>query len=95
MTKKLSFILIFSLLAVQMFSTLHMAEHGFEEHEHQGHVCDVYLYSQHQQQADHIPLPLITEQIEYVSFTYFSFIRSNLISYEESTVNSRAPPVFS
>lgn len=30
-------------LIVQLFSALHLAEFGFQEHRHHGHVCSVYL----------------------------------------------------
>ena len=44
MNKKLILFLILSFLSLQTFSFLHQAEFGFEEHEHDDDVCEIYLY---------------------------------------------------
>ena len=39
-----------SLFFTQMLAAVHGAEHGFEEHDHDGHVCQIFTYYQ---QTDH------------------------------------------
>lgn len=44
MHKKLSLLLASIFLTVQIFSLQHMAEYGFEKHQHQGKTCEAYLF---------------------------------------------------
>ena len=79
---------------MQMLSFLHMAEHGFEEHEHNNQICDIYLHCEHTKYS--APSAAIALQIpEYFTFTIalpeLQFVRSQ--SY--SIASARAPPLFS
>lgn len=94
MNRKLSLFLVIGFLAVQVLSTLHMAEYGFDEHEHNGHVCQIYLYCEHIKYST--PSAAIALQApEYFIFTIalpeILFIR--LQNY--GVASPRAPPLFS
>lgn len=94
MNRKLSLFLIISFLTVQALSALHMADYGLGEHEHNGHVCDVYLHSEHTKYST--PGTAIALQSpEYFTFTIalpeLLFVRSQ--SY--GVASPRAPPLFS
>lgn len=56
MNRKFCYILLSIFLAMQIFSVLHMAEHGFKKHEHNGHLCSVYMHSE-QSHAASLPTP--------------------------------------
>lgn len=51
MLKKLGILFAIVFLSVRLLSTLHMAEYGFAEHEHDGRLCDIYLLCKHNQTA--------------------------------------------
>lgn len=94
MKRKLSLFLIVSFLGMQVLSFLHMAEYGFDEHEHNGRVCDVYLQCEHTKYGT--PSVAIAVQTpEYFTFTLTStdilFVRVQ--SYGKAS--PRAPPLFS
>lgn len=95
MLKKLSFILIFSLLAVQTLSPLHMAQHGFDKHEHNGKLCDIYFHSKHQQYTDDVTPPVVAKLISYtsVSYLFVSYAAPALLIGKAAL--ARAPPVLS
>lgn len=94
MDKKLVLFLIFSFLGMQVLTNLHMAEYGFEKHEHNGHVCQIYLHCEHTKYST--PGAAITLQTpEYFTFAIilpeFIFVSSE--SY--GVASPRAPPLFS
>ncbi len=95
MYKKSSLVLIFSLVVVQAFSMLHMAEHGFEKHEHQGQICDIYLYHQYQQQLDNNFWILVLQEQGYVAFICQQQVNSFIAFYQISMTQPRAPPILS
>jgi len=80
-------------LSVQLLALLHMAEHGFTKHEHNGHACSIYLS---------------TEQSKYcaaenpISLPHYDFIHYSItfpaptLPYPQITHFSftRAPPAF-
>jgi len=94
MNRKLGIFLIISFLGMQMFSTLHMAEHGFDEHEHNGHVCQIYLHCEHSKYSTS-GAAITLQTPEYFIFTItlpeLLFVRSQ--SY--GVASPRAPPLFS
>lgn len=94
MNRKLSLFLAISFFTVQMLATLHMAEHGFEKHEHNGQTCDVYLHCEHTKYSS--PSEGIAVQLpEYFAFTIalpeLTFVRSKTYV----VASPRAPPLFS
>ncbi len=95
MTRKLSFILIFSLLAVQLLSPVHMARHGFDKHEHNGKLCDIYLHSKHQQHSDDATPAALAESITYIAISYSFISQTPVVSTIRETALARAPPVLS
>ena len=50
-------------LIVQMLSLLHMAEHCFAVHEHDGHVCSIYLHCERAKCVDITPQADLQVQI--------------------------------
>jgi hypothetical protein len=94
MNRKLSLFLIVSFLSVQMFSTLHMAGHGFEKHEHNGQVCNVYLHCEHSKLGAP-PAAAVLPMPEHFTFTVLlpKLPLIGLVSYDTSL--ARAPPLFS
>jgi len=95
MVKKLGLFLAFIFLGVQVFSTLHMAEHGFAKHEHNGHACDVYLHSIDTKYGT--PSEAVAVQFpEFFTFTIALPERTVFRSESYRTSSSpRAPPLFS
>ena len=94
MNRKLGLFLIVSFLGMQMLSCLHMVEHGFEKHEHNGHICQIYLHCEHAKYST--PGAAITLQTpEYFTFaiTFPEFIFVSSESY--GLAFPRAPPLFS
>jgi hypothetical protein len=59
MSKKLTLGLLLLFLCVQAFSLWHMAEHGFEKHQHHGQTCDIYAFCHHQGNTGDLPVALI------------------------------------
>lgn len=94
MNKKLSLFLILSILAVQVLSTLHIADYGLEEHKHNGQICDVYLHSEQAKSAP--PDTAITIALLEQSYAIVVLPKDKLIKTERyATASPRAPPVFS
>ena len=94
MNKKLVLFLILSFLSLQTFSFLHQAEFGFEEHEHDQDVCEIYLYCE--QSKDNISNAAISLQgIEY--FTFAFVLERNFLTYLKiyRAISTRSPPQFS
>ena len=59
MQKSFGLILAVLFLAVQALSALHMAGHGFAEHEHAGRTCDIYLHCEQGKAVD-TPSPAVS-----------------------------------
>lgn len=95
MYKKLSLILIFSLLSVQFLSPLHMAEHGFDKHEHNGQLCDIYLHGKYQQHADDTAPATVAESITYAIISYATAEQLLAVSAFKKATLARAPPTLS
>ena len=73
MNKKLTIFLILSFLSLQTFSFFHQAEFGFEEHEHDEDVCEIYLYCE--QSKDNISNAVISlQELKYFIFAIFNWI---------------------
>jgi hypothetical protein len=94
MNRKLGLFIVFSFFAMQVLSTLHMAEYGVEKHEHNGHICQIYLHCEHTKYSTP-GAAIALYSPEYVSFTIvlpeLLFVRSE--SY--GVASPRAPPLFS
>ena len=94
MNKKLIFFLILSFLSLQTFSFWHQAKFGFEKHEHDKDVCEIYLYCE--QSKDNISNAAISSQgLEY--FTFAFVLQRNFLTYSKKyrVISTRAPPQFS
>ena len=94
MNKKLTIFLILSFLSLQTFSFWHQAKFGFEEHEHDKDVCEIYLYCE--QSKDNISDATISLQgLEY--FTFAFVLQRNFLTYSKKyrVISARAPPQFS
>ncbi len=93
MKRNLNIFLITLFFAAQVLSLLHMAEHGFEEHEHDGQTCEVYLHSEQTKNADKAK-PVI---LQTMMFTEIGppIISPVLISKDTfNGVSTRGPPTF-
>ena len=94
MNKKLTIFLILSFLSLQTFSFWHQAKFGFEEHEHDKDVCEIYLYCE--QSKDNMSNAAISLQgLEY--FTFAFVLQRNFVIYSKKyrATSTRAPPQFS
>ena len=94
MNKKLSIFLILSFLSLQTFSFWHQAEFGFEEHEHDEDVCEIYLYCE--QSKDNMSNTALSLQgLKY--FTFVFVLERNFLAYLKiyRAISTRAPPQFS
>jgi len=94
MTKKFFYILVAVFLAVQTFSVLHMAEHGYKKHEHHGHLCSVFTYNEQNNfielpPAVALPLPIA------VAVVLSAFVDSSVIEEGAENTWPRAPPAVS
>lgn len=93
--KKLGFILILAFLSAQVFALWHMASYGFEKHQHNNHVCEIYLLCE-QNKTSYIPagvvipacLSFVILAVVFVSHK----IAEDRLSY---SIEPRAPPVVS
>ena len=95
MKRKLNLFLVASFFSMQILTSLHTAEFGFEEHEHDGHTCLIYLHFCEHKEYGTPNAAIVLQTPEYVTdnitLPEFSFIR--LESYVEAA--PRAPPLFS
>ena len=94
MNKRITIFFILSFLSLQTFSFLHQAEFGFEEHEHDKNVCDIYL--NYKQSKDNISDATISLQgLKY--FTFVFVLERNFLTYSKKyrVISTRAPPQFS
>jgi hypothetical protein len=94
--KKLSLLIILSMLCVQNIVPLHEAAHGFDKHEHDGRVCDLYLYHSQKQiltgpDASNLHVIRVIYSISY----HIPLTRAHKQSPDFSLSHSRAPPFIS
>ena len=94
MNKKLTIFLILSFLSLQTFSFWHQAKFGFEKHEHDKDVCEIYLYCE--QSKDNISNAVISLQ-ELKYFIFAIVLERNFLTYSKKykVISARAPPQFS
>jgi len=95
MNKKLGIFLAVSFLAVQMFALLHMAEHGFKEHKHNGKTCSIYLYGE---QAKFFLNSTVVPVVSEPTYTFFEirvYKETDVHSIDFNAASPRAPPTFS
>ena len=82
MYKKLVSFIIFSFLSLQTFSFFHLAEFGFEEHEHDDEVCEIYLYCE--QSKDNISKSeILSQNHEYFTFIIVIFCSTFVLFFYE------------
>tara|TARA_B100000029_G_scaffold411047_1_gene413235 strand:+ start:16401 stop:16685 length:285 start_codon:yes stop_codon:yes gene_type:complete len=94
MYKKLVSFIIFSFLSLQTFSFFHLAEFGFEEHEHDDEVCEIYLYCE--QSKDNISKSeILSQNHEYFTFKFVSKKDFLIFLKKYKLILTRAPPQFS
>lgn len=77
-------------LAVQFLSFWHIAEHGIEDHEHDGQSCEIYLNSEKSK--------IVSANVLDVNFDNFYFIynvslEQLLVEFYKKSSYSRAPPI--
>ena len=94
MNRRLGAFLIVSFLCMQMLSFLHMAEFGFEKHEHSGHVCQIYLHCEHTKYRPH-NASIVLQAPKYVLFTITLSELLFLRSQSYGAASPRSPPLFS
>ena len=91
----LSFLLV-HLITVSFvtFSFWHQAEFGFEEHEHDEDVCEIYLYCEQTKDNNSDPAKSL-EGFEH--FTFAFVLQKNFLTYSKKykVISTRAPPQFS
>lgn len=96
MKKQFSIILAVIFFAVQMGSFAHMAEHGFEHHEHDGHQCQIGFNFQASQSFDAIIAEITVIRNLHIEEITLSFAddmqRVNELSSDKQ---ARAPPFIS
>lgn len=94
MNKKFSLFLVVCFLSVQVFSLFHMAEHGFKEHKHNGHVCGIYLYGEQAKSTDLSAAPVLSGP-SYIFFEFSVQKEPDVHSIDSITASERAPPTLS
>ena len=94
MNKKLILFLILSFLSLQTFSFLHQADFGFEEHEHEEDVCEIYLYCEQTKDNNYNPVKILQE---FEHFVFAFVLHRNFVFYSKKhiLISTRAPPQFS
>ena len=91
MQKKFALFIIISFLSVQMVSVFHMAEHAFEEHEHNGQTCEIYLQAKQDNTAD-IPKAVKAPEMTELGSDVQSFHIAIIVDNTHKTSIPRAPP---
>jgi hypothetical protein len=94
MKKPFGLLLALLFLAAQVFSNLHMAEHGFAEHTHNGHVCEIYLYCDHGKIVSVSP-PDLRIDTTFVTLTPLPFTTVAFSQERQHSSTPRAPPALS
>jgi hypothetical protein len=91
--KSFRLLLIALFLAVQVFSTLHMAHHGYAKHEHHGQVCAAYYYSEQAKSAD-VPAAILLPTPVFMETAPKGFLPAFLAWRGYEGARPRAPPAF-
>lgn len=93
MKKQFSIFLAVIFLSVQMGSFVHMAEHGFEHHDHGGNPCQVEAYFHASQSFDNAYSELAFAHIAFSVNISYSFADDVQQAFEGLANNhARAPP---
>lgn len=96
MKKQLSIFLAVVFLTMQMASFTHMAELGFEHHEHDGHPCQIDAYFHASHSFDSAVPEVAVAHSPVIETIRFSFVDSSQRLLEISNFKfARAPPHFS
>lgn len=91
MKKPFGFLLAALFLFVQTATVLHMAEHGFAEHKHHGHTCDISIYY-HQGQMDGTASANVAATASAIAIAPPSFATPLLAEEHHYSSVPRAPP---
>jgi len=95
MNKRFGLFLIVAFISMQMLSIVHLAEHDYEQHQHNGQVCNVYLIYQHAHLAA-IPTCLHWLELSFVQvFILVLMVSLPRVKKLFPKAAPRAPPVFS
>ncbi len=78
-------------LAAQVLGIAHAAEYGPGKHKHHGHVCDIYLSTDHAKSVPPAPLSFLYAS-GYSSVVFVVHISMALSGGEYSATLPRAPP---
>lgn len=79
-------------LIVQFFSILHLAQYGFEQHKHNGHLCEIFVHNEKTQHAD-TPTPILFTFVPVIEARLQNFTTVILSKRIYKGALSRAPPV--
>jgi hypothetical protein len=94
MNKNFSSLFIITVfLSMQALSLLHATEYGFEKHEHNGKICDIFLSADHNKLLGSVSAKLIAPNLLTFKITLLKKELSFL--YKSHSFDSRAPPLFS
>ncbi len=94
MNRKSGLILSIIFLCVQVLALLHMAAYGFEEHEHKGHVCCIYLCVEQSKFSAATGDAISEHRLDFIH-CFISFGTQPYIPFQNYTPSDpRAPPVF-
>lgn len=94
MKKTLSHLFVGLFLVLQLHAFMHMAEHGFEEHEHENESCEIAFYHKHVTDGTSEPA-LAIHLPDYSSFTVALTQQRMVRSFSGKAASARAPPHFS
>lgn len=87
--------LILLLLAMQAVSLLHAGQYGFDAHEHNGHVCDLYLHAE-QGKCAASPSVVSVPQPHYIQHVAYGIPVAPASAKTHYRIAApRAPPVIS
>lgn len=92
MNRNFGLILAVMFLAMQVFSLLHMAGHGFAKHMHNGHLCEICIIGEQKNIAGTVPQYVI-EPLDYILTKNFLFQATIYLVKKEVVAAPRAPPV--
>jgi hypothetical protein len=91
MKKTSSLFLTTLFLAMQMIALLHMAKYGFAKHNHDGHVCGIYLLGKQTKSVDVTP-PVDLPAPVFITVKRQSFTSILLSSDVLKVAPIRGPP---
>jgi hypothetical protein len=94
MDRKAGIILSIIFLCAQVMAMLHMAAYGFVKHEHNGHVCGIYICSQQSKDITTSINAVFEHRFDVIQHLK-SFPTQTLITFQSySSYSPRAPPIF-